>query len=187
MDKKTTREEIKTKRSKLNQKEVAKNNKEIVSHISVSRMFLEGKVVMGYLAMDTEVNLDPVLQLALTSAKIVCVPRILDKEGNMEAACLTSMKQLERDEYGIRKPQEPCEIINPSDIDVVLVPGLGFTQAGGRLGRGKGFYDRFLPSCTKAKTIGVCYDFQVLKELPLNGHDVKVDYLVTERALRVCK
>lgn len=181
------REEIRTRRSRSNQRDINKHNKEIVSHISVSRMFLEGKIIMGYLAMDSEVNIDPVLQLAISSAKIVCVPRILDQEGHMEAVQLLSLKHVEKDAFGIRTPKEPCEVINPSDIDLVLVPGEGFTPAGGRLGKGKGFYDRFLPSCTKAKTLGVGFEAQVVKELPLNGQDVKINYLVTERSLRVCK
>lgn len=187
MDKQTVREEIKTRRGKANQREITKNNKEIVSHISVSRMFLEGKVIMAFLPTADEVNIDPVLQLALSSGKILCVPRILDKEGNMEAAQLTAMKQLPRDEFDIRTVPEPYEVIAPEDIDLVLVPGMSFTQDGSRLGKGKGFYDRFLPRCTKAKTLGVAYEFQVVRELPLNAHDIKVNYLVTEKALRVCK
>lgn len=187
MDKHTLREEIKTKRAKMNSRDLSKYNKEIVSHISVSRMFLEGKVIMGYLAMNTEVQIDKVLQLALSSAKIVCVPKIVDKQGTMEAVKITSLDKMNKDDYGIRTPAEPCEVINPADIDVVLVPGLAFTSEGGRLGRGKGYYDRFLPLCTKAKTMAVGYEFQVVNELPLNGHDVKINYLVTEKALRVCK
>ncbi len=105
----------------------------------------------------------------------------------MEAAQLVALKQLPKDSYGIRTVQEPYEIIQPEDIDLVLVPGLSFSPDGGRLGRGKGFYDRFLPKCTKAKSMGVGYEMQVLRDIPLNGHDCKVNYLVTERALRVCK
>ena len=187
MDKNDLREEIKAKRAKINTRDIAKFNKDIVSHISVSRMFLEGKVIMGFLAMNEETQLDKVLQLALTSAKIVCVPKIIDKQGTMQAVKLNGLDNLGKDSYGIRTPSEPCEVVDPADIDLVLVPGLAFTPEGGRLGRGKGYYDRFLPQCTKAKFLGVGYEFQVVKELPLNGHDVKIHYLVTEKALRVCK
>jgi len=187
MDKNVLREEIKAKRAKVNPRDIAKFNKDIVSHISVSRMFLEGKVIMGFLAMDSEAQIDKVLQLALTSAKIVCVPKIIDNQGTMQAVNIASLDNMPKDSYGIRTPAEPTETINPADIDLVLVPGLGFTSEGGRLGRGKGYYDRFLLQCTKAKFLGVGYEFQVVKELPLNGHDVKIHYLVTEKALRVCK
>jgi len=187
MDKHTLREEIKAKRAKINPKDISKFNKDIVSHISVSRLFLEGKVIMGFLAMDSEVQIDKALQLALSSAKIICVPKILDRQGSMEAVKLTDLKGLTKDSFGIRTPAEPCEVINPADIDLVLVSGLAFTSEGGRLGRGKGYFDRYLPLCTKAKFMGVGYEFQVVKELPLNGHDVKMHYLVTEKALRVCK
>jgi 5-formyltetrahydrofolate cyclo-ligase len=187
MDKRTVRKEVQEKRSKLNQRELHKFNKEINSHISVSRLFLEGKVIMGYLAQPDEVSVDASLQTALNMGKTVCVPQILDREGQMQAVRLVTLKKLARDCYGIRTPAEPVEVIQPEDIDLVLVPGAAFTEHGDRLGKGKGFYDRFLPKCTKAVPMGVANEVQVLNELPTQGHDVKIRYLVTEKALRVCK
>jgi 5-formyltetrahydrofolate cyclo-ligase len=187
MDKRTLRKEIKEKRSKLNQREINKFNREINSHISVSRLFLEGKVIMGYLAEPGEVNIDASLQTALSMGKTVCVPMILDKNGIMQAVRLTSLKKLGRDCYGIRTPSEPVEVVPPEDIDLILVPGAAFTEHGDRLGKGKGFYDRFLPKCTKGVPMGVANEVMLVDELPMNPHDVKIRYLVTEKALRVCK
>jgi len=75
----------------------------------------------------------------------------------------------------------PEDDVEPSWPDVVIVPGLAFTAGGGRLGQGGGWYDRFLaavrPECT---TIGVCFAEQVVDELPLEPHDVRVDVVVTD-------
>ncbi len=187
MDKKALRLEIKEKIKKINQRDLHKFHKEINSHIVNSRLFLEGKVIMGYLAEPGEVNIDSALQTAISMGKTVCVPEILDGPGQMQAVRLVSLKKLGRDRYGIRTPQEGAEVIAPEDIDVVLTPGQGFTAHGERLGRGGGFYDRFLPKCTKAVPMAIAYEVQVVPELPVNTYDVKVRYLCTEKALRVCK
>lgn len=188
MDKRTVRKEVEERRARLNQRELNKFNKEINSHISVSRLFLEGKVIMGYLAMaGKEVPVDQAMQTALNMGKTVCVPQILDLDGHMQAVRLVTLKKLAKDMYGIRTPQEPVEVISPEDIDLILVPGAAFTEHGDRLGKGKGFYDRFLPRCTKGVAMGVANEVQVLPELPTQAHDFKIRYLVTEKALRVCK
>ncbi len=67
-----------------------------------------------------------------------------------------------------------------------LVPGVAFTEAGVRLGRGKGYYDRYLEN-HKGIKIGLCFEFQILEELPREDHDVLMDYLVTEKRVICCK
>lgn len=138
MDKKAVRQEIRDKIQRLNQREIHRFNREINSHIVNSRLFLEGKVIMGYLGEPGEVNIDQALQTALNMGKTVCVPQILEGPGQMAAARLVTLKKLGRDRYGIRTPQEPVETVAPEDIDLVLTPGLGFTAQGERLGRGPG-------------------------------------------------
>jgi 5-formyltetrahydrofolate cyclo-ligase len=75
-----------------------------------------------------------------------------------------------------------CPEISPGDIDLILVPGLAFAPDGSaRLGRGGGFYDRFLalPAC-RAATIGTCFSCQLRKDIPVETHDIPVQYLITE-------
>ena len=64
-----------------------------------------------------------------------------------------------------------------ASVDVVLVPGVAFDAEGHRLGRGRGYYDRFLRTC-KARTIGVCFDFQKVDEVPVDAFDVTIDEVV---------
>ncbi len=187
MDKDTLRQEIKTKVAKLGNREMIKDNKAINSHICVSRLYLEGKIIMGYLAQGKEVNVDTALQQAVNSDKIVCVPHVLEENGQMEIVRLTSLKNLGKDRYGIRVPQAPYEVIDPSEVDLILVPAVAYTAQGNRMGRGAGYYDRFLPRCAKAVPMGVAFEAQVVEELPVNAHDQNVRYLVTETGLRVCK
>lgn len=79
--------------------------------------------------------------------------------------------------------EEPVgdETADISDIELVVVPGVGYDSAGNRVGRGKGYYDRLLAE-TKATKIGVAYDFQVVDEVDAEPHDVRVDIVITDKA-----
>lgn len=80
--------------------------------------------------------------------------------------------------FGILEPQRgaPC---TPAEIDLVIVPGVAFTRSGGRLGRGRGYYDKYLSrSGFRAMKIGVCYAHQLVDALPEEPHDVRMDEVI---------
>jgi 5-formyltetrahydrofolate cyclo-ligase len=85
----------------------------------------------------------------------------------------------------IREPAfVPARIVPPEEIDLILVPGLAFTRDGQRLGRGGGFYDRYLASLsTRVVKLGVCFQCQLVESLPLEAHDQQVHALVTENGI----
>jgi 5-formyltetrahydrofolate cyclo-ligase len=85
----------------------------------------------------------------------------------------------------IREPVfTPARLVPPEQIDLILVPGLAFTRAGQRLGRGGGFYDRYLAALpTRAIKLGVCFQCQIEENLPLEAHDQRVHAIITESGL----
>jgi 5-formyltetrahydrofolate cyclo-ligase len=86
------------------------------------------------------------------------------------------VEELHPGKFGIREP-DPIRIVER--LDAIVLPGLAFTETGIRIGQGAGFYDRFLEmACAEMVKIGVCFDFQVIKEIPREEHDVNVDLLV---------
>jgi 5-formyltetrahydrofolate cyclo-ligase len=91
---------------------------------------------------------------------------------------IDSLKELQPGKFGLLEPVRTGRLIVP---DLLIVPGLAFTKTGHRLGRGGGHFDRFLatldPSITR---IGICFDFQILDELPLESHDQPVNFIVTD-------
>jgi 5-formyltetrahydrofolate cyclo-ligase len=93
---------------------------------------------------------------------------------------ITSNNDVHKGRYKIMEPNEHCPMISSDKLDAILVPGLAFDRRGFRLGRGKGYYDRFL-STYKGISIGVCYSFQLFDEIPIEKHDQKVDMIVTEK------
>ncbi|MCH5224347.1 MAG: 5-formyltetrahydrofolate cyclo-ligase [Muribaculaceae bacterium] len=93
--------------------------------------------------------------------------------------------RLELGSFHIEEPTG-TDLTDPADIELVIVPAVAYDRKGKRLGRGKGFYDRFLPT-TKATKVGVGYEFQLLEELPTEPHDVAMDMVVTQHTTIIIK
>ena len=91
-------------------------------------------------------------------------------------------------ELGSFHIEEPTgnDIADPAEIELVVVPGVAYDRKGKRLGRGKGFYDRFLKT-TKATKVGIGYEFQLLEELPSEAHDIPMDMIVTQKTTILIK
>ena len=85
---------------------------------------------------------------------------------------------------GILEPDSSIHAkVNTMEIDFIIIPGIGFSREGKRLGRGGGYYDRYLARSLKEKKIikiGIAYSFQKLKKIPINKYDIKLDHIVTE-------
>ncbi|NDW19773.1 5-formyltetrahydrofolate cyclo-ligase [Dysgonomonas sp. 216] len=84
-------------------------------------------------------------------------------------------------DYGIKEPEGKA-FVEYDKIDMIIVPGVAFDRKLNRMGRGKGYYDRFLPKL-KALKVGVCFDFQLLNSIPFDKNDVKMDMIVSENDL----
>ena len=143
--------------------------------------FKKAKTVMFYYALKEEIDTLELILEALQKNKKVLLPYADKTSGSINPA---EIKNLDRDlisgAYGIMEPK--AEIRSPfslNEIDVVLVPGLAFDHAKYRLGRGKGYYDRFLAKLPrKVVTIGLAFNFQIVKALPVTELDVPVSQVV---------
>ncbi len=91
--------------------------------------------------------------------------------------------------YGVREPDDRFKIIEA--FEIIVVPGLGFTRRGQRIGYGKGYYDRYLKLARsrqpKLITVGLCFDIQVTEDLPIEAHDEPLDAIVTESGFYPCR
>jgi 5-formyltetrahydrofolate cyclo-ligase len=142
------------------------------------------ETILAYLAMPEEISLDRLIEAVLAEGTTVCAPRADWDSGTMVAARLEDLEAgIVAGRHGLREPSSSSAAVDPRSIDVVLVPGLGFDARGGRLGRGGGFYDRFLSSllgdAERATFVGVCFNAQVLDAVPMSAGDVMVDMVVT--------
>lgn len=141
--------------------------------------------VMGYLAIAGEPSVDAVLEALLARGVCVGVPMVDWERGSMEGGVFSGFDRLECRRHGVREPAAGTRILPIEEWRVVLVPGVAFDLRGCRLGRGGGFYDRFLARLGRQTIrVGVGFERRVLERLPIEPWDQLVDVLVTEQAVR---
>ena len=139
------------------------------------------RTILLYHGMDTEPDTVRLLSPLWDMGKQVCLPRCLP--GNqMEARLVQRDSTLIRHPYGMLEPGPDCPLIPPDQIDLVLVPGLAFGRSGGRLGRGGGYYDRWLAGFSGI-TAALCRDGLLMEAIPRLPHDLGVDLVITETRL----
>ena len=131
---------------------------------------------MFYVSMDGEVDTVPMIIETLKMGKRVAVPVTVLSEKKLYPAEISALKELSEGHYGIMEPKlESIRGVPLEEIDLVIVPGLAFDYKANRLGRGKGYYDRFLKSLpAKTPCLGLAFDFQVVEDLPVLQHDQPV-------------
>lgn len=134
--------------------------------------YRDAVTVMAFASMPTEPDTDGLLARMERDGKVVVLPRLDD--GRIVPVRMTGA--VTRGQFGIREPVGPS--VDPATIDLVIVPGVAFTADGSRLGHGKAYYDRFLPG-TRAHTVGACFDEQLVDELPVEPHDVRLDRVLS--------
>ncbi len=128
------------------------------------------QVLMAYWPLPDEVDIRPLIKHLVAEGCTVLLPKVLDDE-RMELRRYASEADLAEGAFHIMEPVG--EPYNEDDqIQVALVPGMAFDAAGHRLGRGRGYYDRFLTAHPYLHTIGVCFPFQRVAEVPTEEHDV---------------
>ena len=139
-------------------------------------------VLMGYLALPGEARVDAVLRVVQAAGIRVCVPAAHGTPREYDPAWLPADEALRAGAWGIREPACPEWVAPDLAIDVVLVPGVAFDARGGRLGHGKGFYDRMLARLGgRARCrIGVAFGFQVVETVPCGPRDVSMEAVVVE-------
>lgn len=137
--------------------------------------------ILLYCGMGTEPDTLRLLPPLFSAGKKVCLPRCLP--GNqMEVRLVQRDSPLIRHSYGMLEPGPDCPPILPEKIDLAVLPGLAFDRSGGRLGRGGGYYDRWLSSYSGV-SVALCRDGLLLDALPRLPHDLGVDLVLTETGL----
>jgi 5-formyltetrahydrofolate cyclo-ligase len=155
----------------------------IIDRILATRRFEEAQTIMAYCSFGSEIDTRPFLRAVIDRGKTLVLPKINRVAGildlyqvvNLETDLITGL-------WNIREPNPAtCAPAAPSDIDLILVPGVAFDRQGGRIGHGKGYYDRLLVQCPRAYKIAAAFEVQVFDKVPMEPHDILIDALVTEK------
>lgn len=183
IDKKSLRKEMRARRKSLTEFERQTFSTEIVEKFLTQEIYQTSKIIMAYVSMTEEVQLQKIFVDVFNSKKILAVPFIVGK-GEMLAVQVPNFDVLQVGEFGILTVREGLRhFIDAEKINCVIVPGAAFDIHKNRLGLGGGFYDKFLPRAVNAKKIALAYDFQIMDAIPTEPHDSPVDMIITEKRI----
>ncbi len=157
----------------------------IVRNILELKKFSEADTVLLYASFRSEPDTAELTRILLKSGIRPAFPKCFENS-DMKFFHICSPDDLVPGKFGISEPSESCREAVYTDRTVCIVPGLAFTELGGRLGHGGGFYDRFLQKNSGIFTIAPVYEALIAQELPLLEHDIKMDMIVTEERKVSC-
>jgi 5-formyltetrahydrofolate cyclo-ligase len=183
--KKATRASVRERLDALSEKERRAGERRIVEKLMQHPDVHRAKTVLLYAHHGNEVATDDLAKELIKKGKAVAYPKITNVPGLMTLWRIRNLDALVPHKHGIRAPDvtlsSPTEPIN---IDCVIYPGIAFTKGLSRLGRGGGYYDRYLTRLPASTVrIGVCFDGQLRETLPEEAHDQRVDAVITECGL----
>lgn len=169
------------KRLSLAPSEIKKNSQIIRDRIKNLPQTKNLKIIACYFAINNEPDLKEVLGNFLKAKKTIVVPAFLE---NLEKYRFVKLSTLENLKTGPYKIPQPPQLVpfDSENIDLAFLPGLAFSEDGLRLGYGKGIYDKLMAN-TYALKIGVCFDFQVIDNFTAESHDLRVDFIITEKRI----
>ena len=151
-----------------------------------SELYQKARTVLCYVGTAAEINTMSLLHAALRDGKILALPLCSVELGVMEARQIAGLGDLVSGRFGILAPKLQCPLVAPEDIDLVVVPCATGDAQGRRLGYGGGYYDRYLPR-TRCPAVLLCRTHVMREDIPMEDHDVFMDYLITEKGITACK
>lgn len=175
------RKEILNKRKQMSQEEVDAKSQQILNQLISLNIVENPQVILCYMDFRNEVKTDAIIEYLLEQDKVVVLPKVNTETNTLDLYQIEGFKDLVTSSMGIREPNEELPQILPSDIDLILAPGVAFDLNGYRMGYGGGFYDKLLPQVRPdCNVIALTFDLQLVPKLPIEGHDQPMSAILTE-------
>lgn len=189
------RQSIRQQRRALSPEQQHHHARELASHLTHSKLFRPSQHIACYLANDGEMDLQPVIERIWSMGKQCYLPILSEgKEKRMWFAPYSADDILKTNRYGIAEPDcHADDWIEPHQLDLVLMPLVGFDDQGNRLGMGGGYYDRSFAYLThphsikKPHLLGIAHQLQQVESLPFESWDVPMSAVATEVGLQYFK
>ncbi|MBN2454085.1 5-formyltetrahydrofolate cyclo-ligase [Candidatus Woesearchaeota archaeon] len=173
-EKQRIREETLQERRRMAEKDVAEKSAAITEKLLALPEFRKANTVMFYHSTKKEAGTREAISAAFKAGKAVLLP--VTDENEILACEYKEDEELVAGRYGVLEPKEKRAA---EEFDLAVVPGIAFDKEGGRIGYGKGYYDRFLKE-VRAKKIGLAFDSQLVQKIPMSDKDVPMDIIITE-------
>ena len=180
MDKSVLRARCRALRDAMTAQAVASVSERIYQRLVEWPAFRQAQTVMAYMAFGNEVSLLPLMNQSRDKRWVI--PRTVTEPGPRLILHLYDPARLVRHRFGMLEPDVSLPVVEPGELDLVLVPGLAFDRRGYRLGFGGGFYDRFLPHVTAGK-VGIVATALLVEHVPNDHFDQRVDYVASEAGI----
>ncbi|MGM0442686.1 MAG: 5-formyltetrahydrofolate cyclo-ligase [Fibrobacterota bacterium] len=159
---------------------IRRRSERIISTFLTSPLCREAGAICLYVGISGEINTSPLIKELLDRKKTVVLPYCRDAS-HLGLARIRDTAQVQRGRFGIPEPQPSLrDNISRQELDLILVPGLAFDLQGNRLGRGGGYYDRFLAPPLRAWTAALACNLQIIHNIPVQKHDRPVEWIYAE-------
>lgn len=176
------REELTARRKAMTPDLIDTRGLKVQARFLASPYYHKARTVALYAPIRGEVPTRDILTAALADGKVVCYPLSHVHGRILSFRAITSENELEPGRLGVREPTSAAELVPVDQIDLFVVPGLGFSRDGKRLGRGGGYYDATLRAASqKSRRVGLAFSDQLVDGLPVTSDDVDMDLIVTEK------
>lgn len=153
----------------------------ILGYLLALPEYQEAETVLAYAGTDWEIDTRPLLEATLEAGKRLCLP-LCGPEGRFSIREVNDLGELQTGAYGIPEPPETAAVVETDAVDFAVLPCLSCNYLGQRLGRGGGYYDRFLAHY-RGGTVLLCREKQIREEIPVEPLDMPVPWVLTERGL----
>ena len=172
------REQLKREIAALPDEYISASDNGLFARVTSLREFSAARNILVYCSVEKEPDTRKIAKTALSMGKTVAFP-LCYRGGFMQARVVSSLNELQPAMLGIPAPNDTAPIIDPEELELIIVPALAYDRNGYRLGYGGGYYDRYLCGAA-AFTIGLARDRLMKDELPREPHDIAVKRIVTE-------
>lgn len=178
MDKEELRKRIKALKRQYSSKQLEVLSLDVLQRLWLCPHFQKAKTVLMYYSLPDEVDTHQAIKTLLAEKRKVLLP-VVTSSTDMELRDFSGEQDLVPGKYGIMEPKG--KLFPESEyahIDLAVIPGMSFDKVGHRLGRGKGYYDRFLKKASRIYKIGICFDFQKVEHIPTESFDIQMDEVI---------
>ncbi len=178
------RQKLKKLRAQMPAAEVAEKSVKAAQLFLQSDFYRTANQIMLYMKLGNETDTSNIISRAFADGKRLIFPVTEQKTGIITPVYAEEKTVFKKGNFSVLEPVD-AEKADISKIDVIIVPGVAFDKTGGRIGFGKGCYDRLLKNINAVK-IGCCYEFQICEHIPCDEHDIKMDFIITENGIINC-
>lgn len=185
-----TKEEIR-ERALKSRAEIEKADRRAAERVILERLvqedfYADARCVYCYSSFRDEVGTSGIIEESLKQGKRVAAPRVVGRR-RMEFFFIKSRADLRPGAWNIPEPGPWCaKAPLPDEKSLVILPGAAFDRSGARIGYGRGFYDAYLKGNDRCRKAALAFDVQCVDKIPTEAHDIRADYIITEKELIIC-